>query len=127
MGEETLRSQDSFSRESSCGCRIETRGGTVYWLSRSEPDGSRWVVREHLRCSDTNTVVMQKFSSQSEVDLNDGMFRGRLTADVQVGEQFILEVAEKDTQLLSEPVVAIEAGEIPGMIFRGFQTEQQSS
>ena len=107
-----------FSEGESSSCRLETRGGTVYWLSEADGDGLRWVVREHLQSSDTNTMVMQKFSqSKDRVDFGD-KFRGRLTGDIQQGMPFVLEVPEHDTRILSEVVVAIEVGNIPEMIFR---------
>ena len=112
----SLDSQDFFSESDREGCRIETQGGTVYWLSQAGDDGTRWIVREHLKTSDTNTMVMHKFSKQKELDLGD-KFRGRLAGDVQVGMPFVLEVVDLETRILSEPVVAVEVGNIPAMIF----------
>jgi hypothetical protein len=104
-------------RDGSC-CRLETQGGTVYWLSEADASGLRWVVREHLQSSDTNTMVMQKFSqTKDRLDLGD-KFRGKLAGDIQQGMPFVLEVPEHDTRILSEVVVAIEVGNIPEMIFR---------
>lgn len=107
-----------FSERDPASCRLETQGGTVYWLSEADGDCLRWVVREHLQSSDTNTMVMQKFSqSKDRLDLGD-KFRGRLAGDIQQGMPFVLEVPEHDTRILSEVVVAIEVGNIPEMIFR---------
>ena len=111
-----VNSQDFFSESEREGCRIETQGGTVYWLSEADGKGMRWIVREHLKTSDTNTMVMHKFSKQRELDLGD-KFRGRLAGDVQIGMPFVLEVVDLETRILSEPVVAIEVGNIPTMIF----------
>jgi hypothetical protein len=108
--------QDFFSESDRESCRIETQGGTVYWVSEAHPDGTRWIVREHLKTSDTNTMVMHKFSKQLDFDLGD-KFRGRLAGDVQVGMPFVLEVVDRETRILSEPVVLIEVGNIPAMIF----------
>jgi hypothetical protein len=106
-----------FSEKNLASCRIETGGGTVYWLSTAGPDGIRWVVREHLRCSETNTMVMQKFSdSQERLDLGD-KFRASLSGDVVVGLPFVLEVKNRGTRILTEAVVAIEVGDVPAMIF----------
>ncbi len=89
----------------------------MYWLSEADDDGYRWVVREHLQSSDSNTMVMQKFSSSKEsLDLGD-KFRGRLAGDVQAGMPFVLEVSDRETRILSEVVVAIEVGNVPQMIF----------
>ncbi len=89
----------------------------MYWLSEADDDGYRWVVREHLQSSDSNTMVMQKFSSSKEsLDLGD-KFRGRLAGDVQAGMPFVLEVSDRETRILSEVVVAIEVGNGPEMIF----------
>ena len=110
--------QDTFfSAEDSASCRVETHGGTVYWLSDAHDDGYRWIVREHLESSDTNTMVMQRFSnSKDSLDLGD-KFRGKLGGDVQIGMPLVLEVFERDTRILSEAVVGIEVGNIPQMIF----------
>jgi hypothetical protein len=106
-----------FSAEDSASCRVETHGGTVYWLSDAHDDGYRWIVREHLESSDTNTMVMQRFSnSKDSLDLGD-KFRGKLGGDVQIGMPLVLEVFERDTRILSEAVVGIEVGNIPQMIF----------
>lgn len=113
----TLNSEDHFLESRREGCRIETQGGTVYWLSEADDDATRWIVREHLKTSDTNTMVMHKFSKkQRELDLGD-KFRGRLSGDVQIGMPFVLEVVDCETRILSEPVVAIEVGNVPTMIF----------
>ncbi len=89
----------------------------MYWLSEADDDGYRWVVREHLQSSDSNTMVMQKFSSSKEsLDLGD-KFRGRLAGDVQSGMPFVLEISDRETRILSEVVVAIEVGNVPQMIF----------
>ena len=106
-----------FSERDFSSCRVETQGGSVYWLSESGDDGYRWVVREHLDAMDTNTMVMQKFSSSKEsLDLDD-KFRGRLAGDVQTGMPFVLEVSGRETRILSEVVVAIEVGNVPQAIF----------
>lgn len=106
-----------FSENEPTSCRIETQGGTVYWLSEADPDGSRWVVREHLKSSDTNTMVMQRFSaSQERLDLGD-KFRASLGGDVIVGLPFVLEMKSRDTRILTEAVVSIEVGNVPAMIF----------
>jgi len=106
-----------FSEKNEASCRIETGGGTVYWLSKPASDGIRWVVREHLRCSETNTMVMQKFSdTQERLDLGD-KFRAALAGDVVVGLPFVLEVKNRATRILTEAVVAIEVGDVPAMIF----------
>ncbi|MBI4601683.1 MAG: hypothetical protein HY721_06965 [Planctomycetes bacterium] len=107
-----------FAEREAASCRVETQGGSVYWLSEPDDSGTRWVVREHLQSSDTNTMVMQKFSQSKErLDLGD-KFRARLGGDIQQGMPFVLEVREHDTRILSEVVVAIEVGNIPEMIFR---------
>lgn len=109
--------QRVFTENDPASCRIETQGGTVYWLSEAGPEGVRWVVREHLKCSETNTMVMQKFSSSQErLDLGD-KFRATLGGDVVVGLPFVLEVKNRDTRILTEAVVAIEVGNVPEMIF----------
>ncbi len=106
-----------FSESDPSSCRIETQGGTIYWLSEMDQEGCRWVVREHLDESDTNTMVMQRFSSSKEsLDLGD-KFRGTLAGDVRVGMPFVLEVAERETRILSEVVVAVEVGNVPEVIF----------
>ena len=109
-------SQDFVAESQQESCRIETRGGTVYWLSAADDDGLRWIVREHLRNSDTNTMVMHKFSTETEVDLAD-KFRGRVASDISVGAPFVLEVVGREARIFSEPVVAIEVGNVPEMIF----------
>ena len=98
-----------FPERDPSSCRIETQGGSVYWLSEADDDGYRWIVREHLQSSDTNTMVMQKFSSSKEsLDLGD-KFRGRLAGDVQAGMPFVLEIFGRETRILSEVVVARSA------------------
>jgi hypothetical protein len=115
---DTPKGVDFFSERDPSSCRLETQGGTVYWLSEADDDGMRWVVREHLQSSDTNTMVMQKFSqTKDRLDLGD-KFRGKLAGDIQQGMPFVLEVPEHETRILSEIVVAIEIGNIPEMIFR---------
>jgi hypothetical protein len=106
-----------FSETDPASCRIETQAGTVYWLSAAGADGIRWVVREHLRSSDTNTMVMQRYSnSQEPLDLGD-KFRASLGGDVVLGLPFVLEVKNRDTRILTEAVVAIEVGNVPEMLF----------
>lgn len=108
-----------FSEHDSSSCRIETQGGTVYWLSRADDDGLRWVVREHLQSSDTNTMVMHRGSGGekgSEVDLGD-KFKGWIRSDVQIGSPFVIEVSDNVSRIMSEPVVDIEIGKVPEMLF----------
>ena len=106
-----------FSEREALSCRVETQGGTVYWLSEPDEAGYRWIVREHLRNSDTNTMVMQKFSaSQERLDLGD-KFRATLGGDVVIGLPFVLEVKNRDTRILTEAVVTIEVGNVPAMVF----------
>ncbi len=106
-----------FSEDDPSSCRIETQGGTVYWLSEAGPNGIRWVVREHLKSSETNTMVMQKFSTCKEsLDLGD-KFRATLGGDVVIGLPFVLEVKNRDTRILTEAVVTIEVGNVPEMVF----------
>ncbi len=117
MSEEPAAQENVFSERDPSSCRVETQGGSVYWLSEPDGDGYRWVVREHLQSSDSNTMVMQKFSSSKEsLDLGD-KFRGKLAGDVQAGMPFVLEVSGRETRILSEVVVAIEVGNVPQMIF----------
>ena len=117
MSEDSVAQGNFFSERDPASCRVETQGGSVYWLSEADDDGYRWIVREHLQSSDTNTMVMQKFSSSKEsLDLGD-KFRGRLAGDVQAGMPFVLEVSDRETRILSEVVVAIEVGNVPQMIF----------
>lgn len=107
----------SFEDSNPGSCRVETQGGTVYWISTSDEDGMRWIVREHLRSSDTNTMVMQPITSTKEaLDLGD-KFQGRLGGDIVIGLPFVLEVSGRETRILSEVVVAIEIGNVPEMIF----------
>ena len=116
MSEGTAAQGNFFSERDPSSCRVETQGGSVYWLSEADEDGFRWVVREHLQ-TDTNTMVMQKFSSSKEsLDLGD-KFRGKLAGDVQAGMPFVLEISGRETRILSEVVVAIEVGNVPQMIF----------
>jgi len=116
-GEENSSGCRVFSETDPTSCRIETQGGTVYWLSEAGPDGIRWVVREHLKSSVTNTMVMQKFSSSQErLDLGD-KFRATLGGDIVIGLPFVLEVKNRDTRILTEAVVTIEVGNVPEMVF----------
>ena len=106
-----------FSESDAASCRIETQGGTVYWISEAGTDGLRWVVREHLKSSETNTMVMQKFTTSKEaLDLGD-KFRATLGGDVTIGLPFVLEVKNRDTRILTEAVVTIEVGNVPEMVF----------
>ena len=107
---------DRFDEQDTAGCRIETQGGTVYWISEADSAGLRWVIREHLQCSETNTMVLQTSPEPETVDLGD-KFRACLSGDVEVGRPFCLEVVERKTRILSEPVVAIETGNVPSMLF----------
>jgi hypothetical protein len=116
-GERNPNSVRIFTENSPESCRIETQGGTVYWISEADQEGERWVVREHLKTSETNTMVMQKFSaSQSRLDLGD-KFRASLAGDVIIGLPFVLEVKNRDTRILTEAVVDIEVGNVPAMVF----------
>ena len=106
-----------FSENDRESCRIETQGGTVYWLSKAEKDGSRWVVREHQKSAETNTMVMQRLSaSQERLDLGD-KFRASLAGDVVIGLPFVLEVQKRDARILTEAVTSIEVGNVPTMVF----------
>ena len=106
-----------FSETDPASCRIETQGGTVYWISEAGPDGLRWVVREHLKSSETNTMVMQRFAtSKDPLDLGD-KFRATLGGEVTIGLPFVLEVKNRDTRILTEAVVSIEVGNVPAMVF----------
>ena len=106
-----------FKEDDPQSARIETEGGTVYWISEKGTDGVRWVVREHLRSSETNTMIMQKFSaSQERLDLGD-KFRAVLGGDIAVGMPFVLEVRGRETRILTEPVVNIEVGNVPALVF----------
>ena len=115
---EPNRDTEFFSNSDPSSCRIETQGGTVYWISETDDEGARWVVREHLQSSDTNTMVMRKFSANqgAHTDLGD-KFRGRLGEEVRVGHPLVLEVIRSQTRIVSETVVAIEVGNVPAMIF----------
>ncbi len=115
-GQEPLNEQDFFSENDSASCRIETQGGTVYWISQADDEGIRWIVREHLKSSDTNTMVMHKASSGGDFDLGD-KFRGSIRSDVEIGSPFIIEVVDQESRILSEPVVGIEVGNVPEMLF----------
>ena len=107
----------TFEESNTGSCRIETEGGTVYWLSPPDDDNNRWVVREHLRNSETNTMVMQPITSSKDgLDLGD-KFKARLGGDIVIGLPFVLEVNSQETRILSEVVVAIEVGNVPEMIF----------
>ncbi len=107
----------NFEDNNPGSCRVETQGGTVYWISVPAEDGQRWVVREHLRSSETNTMVMQPIKSTNEaLDLGD-KFQARLGGDVVIGLPFVLEVEGGETRILSEVVVDIEVGNVPEMIF----------
>ena len=108
----------NFDENDPGSCRVETQGGTVYWISNPEPDGtSRWVMREHLRSSETTTMVMQPITNTKEgLDLGD-KFQARLGGDIVVGLPFVLEVNEHETRILSEAVVTIEVGNVPEMLF----------
>lgn len=117
-GEDSNNEPEFFSESDPSSCRIETRGGTVYWLSRADENGLRWIVREHLQSSDTNTMVVHKSSGEedSDVDLSD-KFQGRMRSDVELGFPFVIEVSDSSSRILSEPVVNIEVGNVPEMIF----------
>lgn len=114
--DEASKETEFFAESDPSSCRIETQGGTVYWLSQAGQSLERWIVREHLKTSDTNTMVMHKASSGGEVDLGD-KFRAILRSDVEVGSPFVLEIVETETRILSEPVVEIEVGNVPAMLF----------
>ena len=107
----------TFEDANSGSCRIETEGGTVYWISVPDSDSKRWIVREHLPDSDTNTMVMQPITSSKDgLDLGD-KFKALLGGDIVIGLPFVLEVDDHKTRILSEVVVAIEVGNVPEMIF----------
>ncbi len=107
----------TFEESNPGSCRIETEGGTVYWLSAPDAENHRWVVREHLRNSETNTMVMQPITNSKDgLDLGD-KFKARLGGDIVIGLPFVLEVNDCETRILSEVVVAIEVGNVPEMIF----------
>lgn len=61
-------------------------------------------------------MVMHKASNSGEIDLGD-KFQARVRSDVEIGATFVLEVVDKETRILSEPVVGIEVGNIPEMLF----------
>ena len=110
-----------FSQGDSASCRIETQGGTVYWLSDADEDGARWVIREQLQSLHTETLVMQRspdpVNPTDAPDLGD-KFRGRLAEDIHQGKPLVLELIGDDSSIRSEIVVAIEAGNVPAMLFR---------
>lgn len=106
-----------FSEKDRSSCRIETAGGTVYWLSEADPEGYRWIVREQLQRSDTETMILQNVrSSREAVDLGD-KFRARVIGDVQQGKPFVIEAKRNDTRIFTESVVGIEIGKVPDMVF----------
>jgi len=107
---------ERFARDDTANCRIETRGGTVYWLSQADEEGRRWVVREHLQRSETNTMVMTRCSKGASPDLGD-KFRVRLGGDVEIHSPLVLELTDDETRIVTEPVEAIEVGTVPTMIF----------
>jgi tRNA A58 N-methylase Trm61 len=112
----TASSRESFfGAADPSSCRVETQGGTVYWLSAVQEDGSRWVVREHLQSSDTNTKVVQS-SWKGGPDLGD-KFRVKLGADIQVGQPLLLDVLRGGMRIQSEAVVTVEIGCVPSMLF----------
>ncbi len=115
-GKKPLKEQEFFPEDEPSSARIETQGGTVYWLSQADENGVRWVVREHLKTSDTNTMVMHKASKSGEIDLGD-KFQGLIRSNVEMGSPFIIEVVDKESRILSEPVVGIEIGNVPEMLF----------
>jgi hypothetical protein len=105
-----------FDRDETSNARIETRGGTVYWISQTDDDRVRWIVREHLESSETNTMVMMKCTNKESPDLGD-KFRARLGSDVEIGKPFVLELTENETRIVTEAVEEIEIGTVPAMIF----------
>ena len=107
---------DFFDREETSNARIETRGRTVYWISQADDDGVRWIVREHLERSETNTMVMLKHTNNESPDLGD-KFRARLGSDVEIDKPFVLELTENETRIVTEAVEEIEIGTVPEMIF----------
>jgi len=98
-------------------CRVETQGGTIYWISNPDDESCRWVMREHLRSSDTNTMVMQPIINTREALHLGDKFQARLGGDIVVGLPFVLEVNDRETRILSEVVVTIEVGNVPEMLF----------
>lgn len=110
-----------FPRSETASCRVETRGGTVYWLSNADEEDRRWVIREQLQSLHTETMVMQRSPDPSNPatapDLGD-KFRGRLVEDIQKDKPLVLELTEDGSRIHSEIVVEIEAGSVPEMLFR---------
>lgn len=95
--------------------RIETEGGTVYWLSKPDSDGIRWVLREHQL--DSHTMIMQPIAGSSDrVDFGT-KFRARLGGAISSGTPFLLEVVDSDTRILSEAITNVEVGNVPDLIF----------
>lgn len=119
MENKTSPNQARFLAEKDgAACRIETRGGTVYWVSSSDAEGLRWVIREQLQSADTNTQVVQRgVGTRIEVDLGD-KFRARLKGAVTPGKPCVLEMPRDGAQIVTDVVVAVEVGGLPEMIFR---------
>ena len=115
-GTESTESHPVLEEKDPTSARIETQGGTVYWISEADETEARWIVREHLRTNDTNTMVVQKASANTDVDLSD-KFRAIIRSNVEIGSPFVLELVEATTRIVSEPVVELEIGDIPSMIF----------
>jgi hypothetical protein len=74
-------------------------------------------VREQLKNSPSNTMVVQPITaSQDRLDLNE-KFQARLGGDLVVGLPFILELDDLESRILSEVVVRLEVGNVPEQLF----------
>ena len=107
----------TLEKSAHASCRVETEGGAVYWISLPDSEVKRWVVREQLRNSQSNTMVVQPITmSKDSLDLNE-KFKARLGGDLVVGLPFILELDDNESRILSEVVVSLEVGNVPERIF----------
>ena len=114
MSEPTqLRRTDFYCANDSAACRVETRGGTIYWMGEADDDGFRPVVRDQLPATGTDTMVLQTISQSKKPFELTGSFRGRLAGDVQEGLPFVLEIPDHRVRILSEIVVEIDVGTLP--------------
>ena len=95
--------------------RIETEGGTVYWLSAPDSESTRQVIREHELS--TGTMIMQPIATSSDGPDFGSKFKARLGGDLVTGLPFLLEVQDSETRILSEAIVSIEVGNVPEMVF----------
>lgn len=108
-------STSSFEATHPDSFRIETEGGTLYWLSKPDSEGVRWVLREHQM--ESHTMIMQPISgSKDQIDFGS-KFRARLGGTISGGTPFLLEVMESETRILSEAITSIEVGNVPDLIF----------